>query len=131
MTYDLRIAPKPLLAALLLGVSTPALAQTTAEAVTATQANDEIIVTARKKEERLQDVPITITVVGEDQIARANLDNINDLAFQTPGLSFRQGFGRIGGGGGAGVRPSVRGMSSVVGAPNAAFFVGSGLIART
>jgi outer membrane receptor protein involved in Fe transport len=84
---------------------------------------DEIIVTARKKEEALQDVPLTITVVTQDQIARANLDNINDLAFQTPGFSFRQGFGRTGGGGGAGVRPSVRGMSSVVGAPNAAFFV--------
>ena len=84
---------------------------------------DEVVVTARKREERLQDVPITISVVSGEAIARANLVNVSDLAAQTPGFSFRQGFGQIGGGGGAGVRPSVRGMSSVVGAPNAAFFV--------
>lgn len=110
---------RALLAVLMLGTSMPALAQAAEDVVT----DDEIIVTARKKEERLQDVPLTISVVGQEQITRGNLDNISDLAFQTPGFSFRQGFGRIGGGGGAGVRPSVRGMSSVVGAPNAAFFV--------
>ena len=116
--------------ALLAGVSGPSLAQSAAQpaapsatAETATSEDGEIIVTARKREEKLQDVPLSIAVVSQEQIARANLDNISDLAFQTPGFSFRQGFGRIGGGGGAGVRPSVRGMSSVVGAPNAAFFV--------
>lgn len=83
----------------------------------------DIIVTARKKEERLVDVPLTIAVVGAEAIDRANLDNISGIANQTPGFSFKQGFGRTGGGGGAGVRPSVRGMSSVVGAPNAAFFI--------
>jgi len=83
----------------------------------------EIIVTARKKEERLVDVPLTISVVGAEAIDRANLDNISDIAAQTPGFSFRQGFGRTGGGSSAGVRPSVRGMSSVVGQPNAAFFI--------
>jgi iron complex outermembrane recepter protein len=115
-----------LMALLLAGSAAPVLAQAQAGApdVSAADAEGaEIIVTARKKEERLLDVPLTIAVVGQEQIAKANLDNISDLAFQTPGFSFRQGFGRIGGGGGAGVRPSVRGMSSVVGAPNAAFFV--------
>ena len=84
---------------------------------------EDIIVTARKKEERLIDVPLTIAVVGAATIDRAHLLNISDIANQTPGFSFKQGFGRTGGGGGAGVRPSIRGMSSVVGAPNAAFFV--------
>ena len=112
------------LAAFLLAGAAPVWAQA-APAATADAITDdgEIIVTARKREERLQDVPLTIAVVSQEQIARANLDTVADLAFQTPGFSFRQGFGRIGGGGGAGVRPSVRGMSSVVGAPNAAFFV--------
>lgn len=115
-----------LMAMLLAGSAAPVLAQaqTGTPDVAATEPEGaEIIVTARKREERLIDVPLTIAVVGQEQIARANLDNISDLAFQTPGFSFRQGFGRIGGGGGASVRPSVRGMSSVVGAPNAAFFV--------
>lgn len=83
----------------------------------------DIVVTARKREERLIDVPLSISVVGADDIDRSNLVNVSDIARLTPGFSFKQGFGRTGGGGGAGVRPSVRGMSSVVGAPNAAFFV--------
>ena len=94
-----------------------------AAAATSEDAGEDIVVTARKREERLVDVPLTISVVGADAIDRANLDNISDIATQTPGFSFKQGFGRTGGGGSAGVRPSVRGMSSIVGQPNAAFFV--------
>lgn len=111
-------------AVLLAGASFPvfAQAQETGEGA-AGDDSDIIIVTARKREENLQDVPLTISVVGAEQIEKANLDNVSDLAMQTPGFSYKQGFGRIGGGGGAGVRPSIRGMSSVVGAPNAAFFI--------
>ena len=113
------------LAILFLSAASSAYSQTTptGAAESAGTAVDEVVVTARKREERLQDVPLTISVVSGEAIARANLVNVSDLAAQTPGFSFRQGFGRTGGGGGAGVRPSVRGMSSVVGAPNAAFFV--------
>jgi outer membrane receptor protein involved in Fe transport len=108
--------------ALLAGTSMPALAQSEPADAGASD-DDAIIVTARKKEENLQDVPLTISVVGAESIEKAKLNNVSDLAMQTPGFSYKQGFGRIGGGGGAGVRPSIRGMSSVVGAPNAAFFV--------
>ena len=112
------------IAILFLSAATSAYSQTAPTgAAAAENAVDEVVVTARKREERLQDVPLTISVVSGEAIARANLVNVSDLAAQTPGFSFRQGFGRTGGGGGAGVRPSVRGMSSVVGAPNAAFFV--------
>jgi iron complex outermembrane receptor protein len=109
---------------LLCSVSVPAIAQGDNQAGV-TEGDDEnvIIVTARKREESLQDVPLTISVVDAAQIERAKMVNVSDLAAQTPGFSYRQGFGRTGGGGGAGVRPSIRGMSSVVGAPNAAFFV--------
>lgn len=111
-------------ALLLASVSMPVLAQTAApQQEPVAEDSDVIIVTARKREENLQDVPLTIAVVGAETIDKANLDNVSDLAAQTPGFSYKQGFGRIGGGGGAGVRPSIRGMSSVVGAPNAAFFV--------
>lgn len=85
----------------------------------------EIVVTARKREENLIDVPIAITAVTAEQLERANVDNISDLAFQTPGLSFRQGFGRTGAGQGndGPSRPSIRGMSNILGAANASFFV--------
>jgi iron complex outermembrane recepter protein len=113
-----------LLAATAVSLSAPALAQEQAapgEEATATEG--EIIVTARKREESLTDVPITISVIGAEAIERGHLVNISDIANQTPGFSYKQAFGRVGGGGGASVRPSIRGMSSVVGAPNAAFFV--------
>ncbi len=118
-------------AALLVGTSFPAIAQSQETGPDETapaeevESNDDgiIIVTARKREENLQDVPLTISVTSAETIEKAKLFNVSDLAAQTPGFSYRQGFGRVGGGGGASVRPSIRGMSSVVGAPNAAFFV--------
>ena len=118
-----------LLAATTMGLSSTSFAQV-AESADATETGNAasqddgiIIVTARKRSESLQEVPLTITVVNADTIDKANLNNVSDLAMQTPGFSYKQGFGRTGGGGGAAVRPSIRGMSSVVGAPNAAFFI--------
>lgn len=85
----------------------------------------EIVVTARKREETLTDVPLTITAITEEQLDRANIDDVSDIAQQTPGLSFRQAFGRTGAGqgGDASNRPSIRGMSNILGTPNASFFV--------
>jgi iron complex outermembrane recepter protein len=110
-------------AAILGAAAAPAAGQVASTEPAASEADSDIVVTARKREEKLADVPLTISVVGAEAIDRANLVNVSDLANQTPGFSYKQGFGRTGGGGGAGVRPSIRGMSSVVGAPNAAFFV--------
>jgi outer membrane receptor protein involved in Fe transport len=105
----------------------PALAQDASQrsAETDTPVSTEIIVTARKREEALVDVPLTITAITEEQLDRANIDDVSDLAQQTPGLSFRQGFGRTGAGQGEGgtSRPSIRGMSNILGTPNASFFV--------
>jgi iron complex outermembrane receptor protein len=49
---------------------------------------DEIIVTSRKVEESLQDVPLSITAFTRDTIQRAGLVDLNDIALFTPGLSF-------------------------------------------
>ncbi|MCS6987302.1 MAG: TonB-dependent receptor [Sphingomonadaceae bacterium] len=77
----------------------------------------DIIVTARKREERLQDVPLSVTAVTEQTIERQGLRSVMDIADVTPGLSFRQAFGRNFD------RPVIRGMSNIQGAPNAAFFI--------
>ena len=76
-----------------------------------------IIVTARKRDENLQDVPLSVTAFSEAQLAASGIENVNDLANQTPGLSFKSAFGRNFD------RPVIRGMSSIQGAPNAAFFI--------
>ena len=47
---------------------------------------DQIIVTAQKREQRLQDVPIVVTVVGEQLIEDAGVRDIKDLTVLTPGL---------------------------------------------
>ena len=46
----------------------------------------EIIVTAQKREERLQDVPISIVVIGADELQKRNIVSIDDLATVVPGL---------------------------------------------
>jgi iron complex outermembrane receptor protein len=55
-------------------------------------AND-IVVTARRVEERLQDVPISITVFNQQQLANKNVTSATDLATYTPSLSSNNNFG--------------------------------------
>jgi iron complex outermembrane receptor protein len=52
-----------------------------------------IIVTARRVEERLQDVPISITVFSPQQINNRNIINAADLGTFTPSLSTNSKFG--------------------------------------
>jgi outer membrane receptor protein involved in Fe transport len=48
---------------------------------------EEVIVTAQKKAERLQDVPIPMTVVGGSELAETNQFRLQDYSSQVPGLS--------------------------------------------
>jgi len=49
---------------------------------------DVVIVTARKREETLLDIPQEIQAISQQQLERANLDNIEDLSRFVPSLSF-------------------------------------------
>ena len=53
----------------------------------------DIVVTARRVEERLQDVPISITVFNQDQLDDRNVSTAADLANYTPSLSANSRFG--------------------------------------
>lgn len=53
----------------------------------------DIVVTARRYEERLQDVPISITVFNQQQITNRNIVNPSDLATYTPSLSANRQYG--------------------------------------
>jgi len=48
---------------------------------------DEIIVTAQKRVQTLQDVPISVTVVGGDKLVEAAIMNLDDLAPYVPNFS--------------------------------------------
>src|SRR5258708_930242 len=48
----------------------------------------ELIVTAEKREQRLQDVPVAITAFSAEQRSLVGIENIQDLTNYTPGLSY-------------------------------------------
>ncbi len=47
---------------------------------------DEIIVTANKRAENVQDVPLSISAIGADEIKEKNIADLNDLALYAPNL---------------------------------------------
>ncbi|NCF18234.1 MAG: TonB-dependent receptor [Haliea sp.] len=54
---------------------------------------EEVIVTARKREEAIQDVPVSVTAFTGNQLRDAGITNLKDLGYQTPGLQIDQGSG--------------------------------------
>src|SRR6185295_16297753 len=79
---------------------------------------EEIIVTAQKREEKLQDVPVAVTVVSSDQLQAQRVYTIADLARTTPSLEMIQAFGGPGGGGqirGVGTQSFTRSAEGAVG----------------
>ncbi|HEX7858528.1 MAG TPA: TonB-dependent receptor [Sphingobium sp.] len=75
----------------ILSLSTVAHAQGPAAtpAPAATENNDEIIVQARRRDERLQDVPLVVNTVTSEQIQKLNLRDFKDVASVVPGLELR------------------------------------------
>ncbi|GAB5458429.1 MAG: TonB-dependent receptor [Henriciella sp.] len=53
-----------------------------------TSVQNTIIVTTRKREESLQDVPLAISAFSADEIEKRSLSQLEDVALQTPGLAF-------------------------------------------
>ena len=71
---------------------------------------EEIIVTARKREESVQDIPIAVSAFTADDIRELGLQSVDDLALYTPGFSFQSGFGRSP----SQDRPAVRGQTTII-----------------
>lgn len=95
-------------------VPAAALAQTPAPADTGFA---DIIVTARKTEERLQNAPTTVAVATAETIDRLGLDSVADITKTTPGIVFDDSFGRDGN------RPVIRGQANILGASGVAYFI--------
>src|SRR5688500_1952389 len=73
-----------------LSVASQATAQTVTPATPpdSRAALEEVLVTAQRRGESLRDVPITLTVLGAEQVAQARIQQLGDVATRTPGLSF-------------------------------------------
>lgn len=78
---------------------------------------DEVVVTARFREESLQDAPAAISALGATQVERAGVRNIDDIATLTPGLTYvsLQGSNYA--------LPVMRGLSTNVGESNVGLFL--------
>ncbi len=70
-----------------LGASLAAHAATDQSQVAAPTAVEEVIVTAQKREQRLQDVPVAVTVLNSVQLQQAGVKSVKDLTLLTPGLN--------------------------------------------
>lgn len=93
-SYLRGLAGTALSSALLLPVTAPAQDRTATEQANTASISD-IVVTARRKEERLQDVPVAVTAFSGDALARANINRVDDLMTKTPGLTVQPAsFGR-------------------------------------
>ena len=72
----------------LLGAAIPAVALCLPLGAAA-QELEEIIVTARKRDESLLEAPLSITVFSAEDLSRAGLETLEDISLQTTGLSFQ------------------------------------------
>lgn len=101
---------------------TTAMAQTVTgdddrEAVSTVPSGNEIVVTARKTEERLQEAPLAVSVVTSEGIDRLGFNSVTDLTRATAGLVFDDSFGRDAN------RPVIRGQANILGDSGVAFFI--------
>ncbi len=51
---------------------------------------EEVVVTATKRSESMQDVPISISALGQDDLDNLNITNFQDYVMQMPSVSFTQ-----------------------------------------
>lgn len=104
----------------ILALAAPAAAQDAApqDAGTVEPASD-IIVTAQRRQEKVTDVPISITVASQAQLERQQVNNIVDLNRVAPALEINSSPGQNTGGGG-----SIRGIGTQSFSPGAVASVG-------
>ena len=86
------------------GLAAPALAQDSNE--NEFEDDNVIIVSARKQEETLQEVPVTITAIGGEELDRYQVDQIADVVNRIPSFTV------LTGGSGAGGAVTLRGVGS-------------------
>ena len=81
---------------------------------TLAQQLEEIVVTARKRTERLQDVPVSVTAFTAETLERRGVSSLSDVIRNTPGIQLTEGFSP------QDQRVAIRGLSPTRGRPNVA-----------
>ncbi len=109
----------------------PACAQEPATDGVSTEESTDIVVTARRREEKLQDVPIAVTAIGGDALDQRGFDGVTDVAQVAPNLQFTPGQG----GNSGGVSAFIRGVGEndfiITSDPAVALYVDGVYVARS
>src|SRR3546814_18624501 len=90
-TIFLALAASPLA---LVATAMPVAAQDSADQSMANASMDDIVVTARRREESLQSVPVSITAISSDMLEQKSVQDLSDVATLTPGFRFSQEGGK-------------------------------------
>jgi iron complex outermembrane recepter protein len=99
------LACVPLVFVLSLGRIEPARASDSGnDAASSSVQLQEVVVTAQKREENLNKVPISVSVLGRDEMEQRNITSMADVAAVTPGVDFQNT--------GSTIALSIRGISS-------------------
>jgi iron complex outermembrane receptor protein len=100
-------------------VTSPALGQAATPVAVTDEGLGEIVVTAQRRVENVQNVPVAVTVLSADTLDRNDVRDLSRVEILTPGFSF----GRSG----SDARPAIRGVRTenvgVSGDPTIGFFV--------
>jgi outer membrane receptor protein involved in Fe transport len=78
---------------------------------------EEVVVTTRKKEEKLQEVPIAVSAITAEQIEQQGIGDLADVVRLSPSVQFDRSFGP------SDTRVTIRGLSNQRGRSNVAFLV--------
>jgi iron complex outermembrane receptor protein len=97
----------------------------TAEPETTTSGGlEEIVVTATRRVERLQDVPVSVLAFSQEKMDAQGLKNVDDLARLSPGLNFqRNGMSSAGNYNDEGSDINIRGVDSTAGTSTTGIYI--------
>ncbi len=94
------------------------------DSATSSAGLDEIVVTATRREERLQDVPVSVLAFSQEKLDAEGLKNIDDLARLSPGLTFqRNGMSSSGNYNDEGSDINIRGVDSAAGTSTTGIYI--------
>jgi len=102
----------------------PAMAATGDAETAPSSGLEEIVVTATRREERLQDIPVTVMAFSQEKLDSEGLHNIDDLARLSPGVNFqRNGMSSAGNYNDEGSDINIRGVDSAAGTATTGIYV--------
>jgi len=122
-----RLSPVTLGTLAVLAFASPTVPAMAADATAQPEASGglaEIVVTATRREERLQDVPISVAAFSQEKLDAQGLRNIDDLSRLSPGLNFqRNGMSSAGNYNDEGSDINIRGVDSTAGTSTTGVYI--------